>query len=53
MCQTYRGGIEGWLESVSGPYGSLIEGSGQKKNKNKEKLMSKSTPGEPIWDFDK
>ena len=25
MCQTYKGWIEGWLESVSGLYKSLIE----------------------------
>ena len=25
MCQTYRGGIEGWLESVPGLYGGLID----------------------------
>ena len=25
MCQTYRGGIEGWLESVPGLYKGLID----------------------------
>ena len=35
MCQTYRGRIEGWLESVPGLYKSLIErkkGPGFKEN---------------------
>ena len=55
MCQTYRGKIEGGLESVPRLYKSLIErkkGPGLKENWQKKQNVHKRRPGEPDLDIE-
>ena len=55
MSQTYRGRIEGGLESVPGLYKSLIgrkKGPDSRKIGKKIEIVHKLTPGEPDWDIE-